>query len=162
MKKHINQDWEAITQATQSPNGGKLQLYNKIKTHISQETYLYLKNSKHRQCIAKLRTSAHCLAIETGRYQNQKPEERICKFCNLGDKEDETHFLLKCPLYNNIRNQHLTPILEKNPQTLSLAAFDKTVWLLAAPDLTIQQEIGKYCYLSFNLRYKVKIGNNIT
>ena len=49
--------------------------------------------------------SSHTLTIETGRYAKPKiaKEERKCRYCNLDDVEDEKHFLLKCPLYNEER-----------------------------------------------------------
>ena len=63
----------------------------------------------YRQILCKFRISAHNLRIETGRYEKTKDnsgnysklekENRICKFCNLRMVEDESHFLLKCPLY---------------------------------------------------------------
>ena len=45
------------------------------------------------------------LAIETGRHDKPKiaKEERKCRYCNLDEVEDEKHFLLKCPLYNEER-----------------------------------------------------------
>ena len=51
--------------------------------------------------------SSHTLAIETGRHAKPKiaKEERKCRYCNLDDVEDEKHFLLKCPLYNEERHE---------------------------------------------------------
>ena len=48
---------------------------------------------------ACLRTSAHGLKIETGRYTIPNPtpvEERLCDLC--GVTEDEVHFLINCPM----------------------------------------------------------------
>ena len=55
--------------------------------------------------IARFRMSSHTLAIETGRHAKPKiaKEERKCRCCNLDYVEDEKHFLLKCPLYNEER-----------------------------------------------------------
>ena len=66
------------------------------------ETYLMdLQNHDHLSAVARLIMSAHRLAIETGRQVRPKicKEERICKNCDLGEVGDESHFLLKCPLY---------------------------------------------------------------
>ena len=54
--------------------------------------------------ICKLRLSSHCLCIETGRYKNVPLERRICPMCK-SDVEDEYHFMLKCPAYNNLRKK---------------------------------------------------------
>jgi hypothetical protein len=47
--------------------------------------------------LIKFRVSAHNLEIKKGRYIGVKTEDRICKLCNTG-VEDETHFLLQCPV----------------------------------------------------------------
>ena len=42
------------------------------------------------------------LRIETGRYIGQPLDERLCKFCSI---ENESHFLLECQHYNDIRSK---------------------------------------------------------
>jgi hypothetical protein len=49
----------------------------------------------------KLRISANQLNIETVRYTGLPPELKICFKCNLYEAEDELHFLLVCPKYDN-------------------------------------------------------------
>ena len=60
---------------------------------------------KYQRAITRFRVSSHRLGIECGRHQ--KPciptEERICKFCNLGEIDDEYHFLVHCELHANSR-----------------------------------------------------------
>jgi hypothetical protein len=51
-----------------------------------------------------LLASAHNLEIEKGRYIGVKTEDIICKLCNTG-VEDETHFLLQCPVLEKKRTQ---------------------------------------------------------
>jgi hypothetical protein len=50
-----------------------------------------------------IRVSAHSLNIETGIYKNIIRSERKCTNCSKGDIEDEKHFIVDCPLYENIR-----------------------------------------------------------
>ena len=54
-----------------------------------------------------MRISAHKLEIERGRYSRPmiSREERFCKYCT-NEIEDEKHFILKCPLYINIRTKY--------------------------------------------------------
>ena len=54
--------------------------------------------------MTKLRLSNHREAIETGRYMRpyKKPNERICPLCRK-EAEDEKHFLLSCPVYQEKR-----------------------------------------------------------
>ena len=67
---------------------------------------------KLRISLSKLRLSSHKLLIETGRYGRNRIEraERHCCIYNSTDLEDEYHFVIICPVYENIR--------EKNNQTI--------------------------------------------
>ena len=49
--------------------------------------------------------SSHNLAIESGRHQNVARIHRNYKLCNL-DIEDEFHFILKCPCFNELRSKY--------------------------------------------------------
>ena len=51
--------------------------------------------------------SNHTLGIETGRHDNKPREERSCQLCDIGETEDEDYFIMKCPAYDEIRNQYL-------------------------------------------------------
>ena len=42
------------------------------------------------------------IRLETGRFEGLPVESRLCPFCRV--VEDESHVLLKCTLYNDIRN----------------------------------------------------------
>ena len=58
----------------------KLNMYASIKTKPCKEKYLHLVNdSPSRKLISQLRLSCHNFPIETGRYNNIQPSERICK-----------------------------------------------------------------------------------
>ena len=56
--------------------------------------------------LARLRGGTSFLRIETGRYEKEKPEERLCLWCSNAI-EDEKHFLLECNLYRSIRQKTL-------------------------------------------------------
>ena len=55
-----------------------------------------------RDALSKLRLSSSKLAIVTGKWFKTK-KKGICKFCDLNEVEDETHFLLKCRNYKDHR-----------------------------------------------------------
>ena len=76
--------------------------------HFVIELYLAFPiNLKERRLLTKIRISAHNLEIERGRYSRPiiSREDRFCKYCKNA-VEDEKHFVLKCPLYNNIRTKY--------------------------------------------------------
>ena len=80
---------------------GKLRTYKLIKQDLKLEKYLELPPHL-RVPVTRLRTSAHPLRIETGRYNLPTAlpvEERTCWFCSNSAVEDETHFLFSCQLY---------------------------------------------------------------
>ena len=56
--------------------------------------------------LMRLRTGAHHLRVETGRWQNPRlpRADRVCQKCTWGTKvEDEFHILFECPRYHHIR-----------------------------------------------------------
>ena len=86
----------------------KLNFYFTFKTDVSKSEYLDpIKTEKHRQAVAKLRSSNHKSRIETDRYHLPKiPENlRICQLCSSNKAENEIHFLFVCNSYKNLR-QH--------------------------------------------------------
>ena len=54
--------------------------------------------------------SAHSLEIERGRYTNVERQSRFCQYCK-DVVETESHFLLVCPLYNDIRHEYIDSII---------------------------------------------------
>ena len=56
--------------------------------------YILNINYEDRKLLCKMRVSDQFLEIERGRYTRIKKENRICKFCDLKEVEDEFHFSL--------------------------------------------------------------------
>ena len=83
---------------------GKLRSYRLIKDELYLTLPPYLRVPHTR-----LRISAHALRIETGRYNLPAPlpvQDRTCWFCSEEQAvEDELHFLLKCSLYTQERQE---------------------------------------------------------
>ena len=60
----------------------KLNFYSTFKTDVSRSEYLDLiKNEKHCQALAKLRSSNHKLRIKNDRYHIPKIAENMHQFC---------------------------------------------------------------------------------
>jgi len=55
--------------------------------------------------LTKLRGGSNRLRIETGRWSRIPKEERYCEFCLSGEVEDETHFMLFCLVYEELRGK---------------------------------------------------------
>ena len=110
----------------------KLRTYKTFKASFTREPYLDLiRNRNQRSFLSRLRVSSHNLAIERGRYTRPITPigQRTCSFCvprtpqpappcsappwwtqpprltsSSEQKDDEFHFLLKCPIFNIERN----------------------------------------------------------
>ena len=82
----------------------KLELYSKVKHTFKRDPYLNIPSFRKRQILSKFLCSNHKLEIEIGRHKNIPRQDRLCKVCDLGVVEDESHFLIVCPVYSDIRN----------------------------------------------------------
>ena len=89
-----------------------------------------------RKCISKLRSSSHCLEIETARYTNPKTprEERFCSACrSMGIEivETEQHFLRDCPFYEVIRQEIYKLVSQARGGPLSFISNSKDGHLIS-------------------------------
>jgi hypothetical protein len=81
------------------------------------------------ESICKIRVGAHSLNIETGRYKNIIRSEKKCTNCSKGDIEDEKHFIVDCPLYENIRVKFFDKVIDLCPNFRYLDTSSQFVWL---------------------------------
>ena len=87
-------------------NMSKLDIYCNIKSDLKVEKYLELNISRYeKSLLSQLRYGVLPLRVETGRFVNEKREDRICRLCNLNQIEDQLHFVFHCPLYSNNRDE---------------------------------------------------------
>ena len=89
-----------------------MSLYKEINQNFELSPYLTkIVNRKHRNASAKLRVSSHNLKIEsvrpTGTRARIARENRKCIICNSNDTEDEFHFVLICPVFDDIRRIYI-------------------------------------------------------
>jgi hypothetical protein len=87
---------------------------------------LYLKQPltpSQRKIFVVYCTSNHILAVENARWLTIPicRDTRPCHFCSYNAVENETHFVLGCPLYNPIRDKF--PSLFENVVLGSLKSF---------------------------------------
>ena len=76
-----------------------------------------------------MRCSSHKLMIEKGRYLNLERNQRVCSMCNLNDIEDEFHFILRCPAYNDLRKKYLKQRYCNSPSVFKLLQLFNTCCL---------------------------------
>ena len=90
----------------------KLRTYSKLKSKLRVEPYLDVYHRSGIPELAKLRGGTNRLRIEQGRYVKEAVEDRKCMFCVSGEVEDETHFMISCAAYSDLRRKLWTEFEE--------------------------------------------------
>ena len=107
-----------------------------------------------RKSLAKLRLGVLALRIETGRYEYPKlPEEqRSCLICGQDTVENEIHFLIYCPVYNEKRTELYNSVDRLDFPTMT--DIRKVQYLTS--DENIVKRTAQYIVDSWNIRSKIK------
>jgi hypothetical protein len=134
LQEYCSRVWQSKLYRTEAQTGqgrNKLRTYRLFKNTISAEPYLMKVMSKSdRSSLAKMRCGVAPLQIETGRYQGVPENERTCDICSL-DVESEEHFLLVCPLYDDLREELFIYVSTIQPNFVNLSNRDKLSFLLS-------------------------------
>ena len=82
--------------------------------------------------MTSLRTGTNTLQIERGRWKQQKEEERLCTQCDMNRVENEMHFVVECPKYDQSRKDLFENIksISKHKWTLGKRDFQERFLLL--------------------------------
>jgi hypothetical protein len=109
----------------------KLRTYRLFKQNFNFEPYsnILTCHFKQHQALTKLRIGNHRLEIELGRHKNIKAADQICKICKDG-VEDETHFLVKCKNFENIRKPYLETIYTVCPNLKTYNNENIFIWIM--------------------------------
>lgn len=135
--KRFISDWDQLKLEQR-----KLTFYSSVKSIFGEEPYLLNTNFTVRRAVARIRSSAHDLNVEKGRYKRKSnPNEfsyidRLCRFCcSDTDKsteallflenlpfyepivEDEVHMLTVCSTYHCLRmdlSENLKTLVVRN------------------------------------------------
>ena len=93
---------------------------------------------------------SHSLNIEIGRYKNIIRPERKCTNCSKGDIEDEKHFIVNCPLYENIRVTFFDKVIDLCQNFRYMDTSSKFVWLFTNEHEQVLKKLGSFieeCFL---------------
>ena len=91
--------------------------------------------------------------IEKGRHLKPKLERdnRKCPYC-VECVEDECHFIIQCPLYNNNRNELLTEVMNDCINFNIMTNKQKFIFIMTNEKSNIMQKLAKFVYTSFKIR----------
>ena len=128
--------------------------------------------------LSRIRTSAHHLAIEQGRYQNIPPDKRFCVYCSGGQHEplgrggdggrdqvqgeidDEMHFLLSCNRFTTSRLCFFKRIEKFVPNILKLSKIDILKTLLCPTTPQAGKVTNKFIGIMFRARSDIDSGQS--
>ena len=95
----------------------------------------YILNKKYRSVLAQFRCEVLPLKVETGRFNNIPLEYRLCEFCDKNNIEDESHFLLYCSRYENLRIQLFQKAIMIHPHFNELNTHEKLKLLMNSTEI---------------------------
>lgn len=130
----------------------KLSLYRMLSVECdTMQPYLYRVDLKYyRSGLAKLRCSSHNLRIEKGRHSDELMANRVCEIClktrNMYILEDEYHFVMSCPSYNNLRQTYIADWVN-TPST-----FEQFLSLLTEEGENTVKNLASFIYQASKLR----------
>ena len=140
--------WEQEINRDGGKNGkgkNKLRTYRLFKIKYVSEFYVFTIMPKgHRSALAPFRCATAPLRIETGRYENLSVEERKCLYCK-DVVEDESHVLLDCPLYNDIRCKLFKQLQAQQCNLLCLNKIELLRTILASQEEYTSKCSAKTC-----------------
>jgi hypothetical protein len=131
------QRWHSELNRTEARRGtgrNKLRTYRTMKQAFEPENYVTaILPKSHRRAMALFRCGVAPIRLETGRYEGLEEAQRICPFCPRQDGgviEDEIHTILKCPVYDDIRQTLFTYLYDNMPVFAGLEDSDKLKQIL--------------------------------
>ena len=126
MKENQNDKWKEDI-----PSKAKLRVYRTLKENYGVEEYVAMNLDRgDRSFLAQFRMGILPIRVETGRFKQEKLEERICVLCDSGSIEDETRFLLKCNRYNDQREYLLRNAMVSEDNWHVLSDSEKMTYLV--------------------------------
>ena len=138
------QDWHA-----KLLESDKARHYRFIMPTLQTANYLKFNLPiKYQIALSKLRCSVHKLKVETGRHDDIAYENRLCTLCDYNQVEDEFHFVMICPVYENLRITYI-PSLENGERNT------ETFYTLFNDNYQNTLNIAMFIFHAFNLRNRV-------
>ena len=121
--------------------------YRLFKNNLILEKYLTIVDIDiFRRALCMFRVSSHNLRIESGRFENIDRLMRICQLCTLKQVENEFHFCLVCPVYQEMRKKFLPSFY------YDLPTMTKFTLLMRSQNRDTLLSLSKFLFYSFKKR----------
>ena len=135
-------------------NSSRALFYRTIASFQFQPYLEKINISKFSTALSRLRVSSHRLSVESGRWvrPNSIPlSERKCILCNT--LEDEFHFVLECPIYDDLRKMYISKYYWRNP------SMSKFIDLISSTSEGRIRKLSVYIFYAFKLRAELLYGD---
>ncbi len=135
------QEWDDHIQTSD-----RFALYKTFKTSYIREPYLLINCNRFIKCaLTKFRCGVSDIKVHRHRYKNLNIVDMNCPLCNSAD-EDEVHFVLCCPAFDDLRKQFIPLKYYRYPNLFRLGL------LLATQNENILRNLCVYLYKAFKRR----------
>ena len=111
-------------------------------------------NSKHKIALSRFRLSNHNLMIEKGRHLKIDKSDRKCFFCT-NQIENESHFLISCPLYSPLRANLKRLCLSQCRNYIDMNEQQKFIFIMSNENENIIKELGSFISNSLKIRENI-------
>lgn len=89
----------------------KLRTYRLLRVGLEVGTQVKCVNGKQkRSLLTQLKCGILPIRLETGRYNREAVNERVCLYCNTDAVETEDHLVFDCPLYSEERKDFFSAL----------------------------------------------------
>ena len=163
----------------EEPGANKLRFYSQLKSCFSQEPYIAkVPNRSQRSWLARIRTSAHNLGIERGRYSGVPRDQRYCAYCGPGHQQGggqagpsegdsqvraevdcELHFLVRCERFQVKRACFLQRLRCYVPAVENMSETDLVKTILCPVTPQVAKLSDKYIGILSKARGDIDAGN---
>lgn len=121
LQDEFEQNWNSA-----SKESSLTSLLQSLKSDYTLSDYLLVvRDVQIRNILTKLRVSAHCLNICTGRYLGIIRMDRKCHLCKSNEVEDASHFILRCEYFKKERDHFLSQLQMIQKNFISLSEINK-------------------------------------
>ena len=131
-------------------------IFNETNKVYEIERYLKLRNFNHRNAITKLRLFSNSLSNNLGKWYKTSDDKKVCKFCTMGNIENEEHITFECHRYNDIRTDTFNSITIRDHIDLNGSNRKENLSLLFLKgSLKSLKSFGELIYNIFEIREKL-------
>ena len=96
-------------------------MYNTFKSSLTMSSFLHdLKHIKARNCLLRIRLGVSQLRSHRLRFARNTEVDLACPFCNK-EIESGIHFILSCPMYNDLRDKYIPRKYVRCPSLFKLS-----------------------------------------